>query len=80
MSSRSLSAILSRAGGYDALLELLELGDDMAELQKWIGQIWNLAADDARLDAIFPALAQAESVSLRLGSAYHALDGQREGR
>jgi hypothetical protein len=59
------------------LLELLELGDDVAELQKWIGQIWKLAADDPRLDAIFPALAQAQSVSLRLASAYDALDGTR---
>lgn len=43
----------------------------------WLGQIWNLAADDARLDAILPALSQAQAVSLRLALAYDALDARR---
>jgi hypothetical protein len=70
---RSLSAILSRAAGHDALLELLELHEDVAELRRRLGEIWNMAADDARLDPILPALAQALSRSERLAAVYDAL-------
>jgi hypothetical protein len=73
---RSLSAILSRSDSHNALLELLELDDDVAELRKRIGEIWNMAADDARLDPILPALAQALSRSERLASAFAVLEGQ----
>jgi hypothetical protein len=73
MRSQSLSAILSRSNGHDALLELLELADDAAELRKRLGEIWNIVAADDQLDYILEPLAPALSRSERLASAFGAL-------
>jgi hypothetical protein len=46
MRSKSLSSILSRSDGHDALLELLELDDDVKELKASIVKICNRIAAD----------------------------------
>jgi hypothetical protein len=79
---RSLSSILSRTDGHDALLGLLELGDDVSDLRKRLVAIGNRIADDEPLDQIardnlVRKIGQAVIAANKLGAAYDELEGTR---
>lgn len=80
MSSKSLSAILSRSAGHDALLELLELGDDVTDLKACLVKIANRVADDEPIDEtascdLVRMICRAVIITNRLDTAYGALGG-----
>lgn len=83
MSSRSLSAILSRADGHDALLELLELGDNVKAVRDWLAKIGNKIADSsepidepARND-LCRTIGRAIIATNKVGAAFDAIDASR---
>jgi hypothetical protein len=83
---RSLSAILSRSSGHEALLELLDLGDDVEALKVTLAKIWHRLGDgdgpldEAACDELLEIVGKAFALTFRLSKAYEALDGSGPGR
>jgi hypothetical protein len=79
---RSLSAILSRSAGHDALLELLEFDDDVTGLKSWLVKIGSRAADDEPIDEtarddLVRMVGRAVVITNKLDAAYGALGPSR---
>jgi hypothetical protein len=77
----SLSSILSRSDGHDALLELLELGDHVSDLRKRLVTIGNRIADDGPLDEaardnLVREIGLAVIAANKIDQAYDALDAR----
>jgi hypothetical protein len=80
MSSRSLSSILGRAAGHDALLELLELAGDVKAIRSSLVKIGNRVADsgepidEAARCELVQAIGRAIIATNKIDRAYDALD------
>ena len=76
---RSLSAILSRPDGHEALLELVDLDTDVKALRDWLVKIGNRVADSSESiderarDDLVRMVGRAVIVANRLGAACYAL-------
>ena len=70
MRPKSLSSILSRSNGHEALLELLELDDDVKALKAWTGKIWDRVGagdlDDKSRDDLLRLVGNALAISRKL--------------
>jgi hypothetical protein len=83
---RSLSAILGRSSGHQALLELLECGDDVEALKRTLAKIWHRLRDgdgpldEAACDELLEMAGKAFALTFRMSKAYEALDGSGPGR
>jgi hypothetical protein len=78
----SLSAILRRSGGHDALFELLELDADVKWLKSWLVKIGNRVADsepidEAARDDLVRMVGRAVVITQKLDAAYDAPKGAR---
>jgi hypothetical protein len=78
---RTLSAVLSRAAGHEALLELINLSDDVEALKVTLARMWHRlgdgegSLDEPACDEILQWIGEAYAVTFRLSQAYQALDG-----
>jgi hypothetical protein len=77
---RSLSAILGRSSGHEALLELLDCGDDVEALKVTLAKMWHRLSDgegpldEAACDELLKMAGKAFALTFRLSKAYEALD------
>ena len=82
---RSLSAIQSRSGGHEALLELLECGDDVETLKRILAKIWHRLGDgdgpldEAACNELLEMTGKAFALTFRLSKAHETLDQGRTG-
>jgi hypothetical protein len=78
---RTLSAVLSRAGGHEALLRLLELGDEVEVLRVTLARTWHRVGegkgqlDEATCNEILQWIGEAYAIAFRLSTAFNVLAG-----
>jgi hypothetical protein len=77
---RSLSAILSRSSSHEALVELLNCGDDVEALKVTLAKIWRRLEDgdgpldEAACDELLKMAGKAFALTFRLNRAFEGLD------
>jgi hypothetical protein len=83
---RSLTAILSRSSGHEALLELINCGDDVETLKRTLAKMWHRLGDGdgpldgAACDEMLEMAGKAFALTFRLSKAYEALGDSEPNR
>ena len=77
---RSLTAILGQSSGHEALLELLDCGDDVEALKITLAKIWHRLGDsegpldEAARNELLERAGKAFTLTFRMSQAFEALD------